>query len=201
MKVNDNWNIEVKDINYNNNLDTINIVIDSISSIVINNKTLKVLHVTYNVLSEKHPYSYNSKIIEKIGDVLYLFNFYPYSSIACDGNYADGLRCYNDSQLGNYSTGIVNSCTYKYKWTGINKVGEKISIHVFPNPTDGFIEVNSNVNNNMTAEVIDFTGRLISTQSFYQNTQFDLTNYSNGVYLLIIRQENSIIGITKIMKK
>lgn len=99
---------------YDNNLDTINVSIDSISPIVINGKSLKRLHVPYYLLTEEYPYSYNSIIIEKIGDIQYMFNYYPSASVACDGNYSAGLRCYQDSELGFYSTGIADSCDYIY---------------------------------------------------------------------------------------
>ena len=198
--IRDYWIIEVKDIMRDNNSDTIKIVVDSISSLIINDKTLKVLHVTYQVLTEVHPYSYQSKIIEKIGDIQYLFNFYPNSSLACDGNYADGLRCYNDSYLGNYSTGIVDSCNYTYKWTGIDEIGKNPGFSVYPNPTTGLIEINSIINDELTAILVDITGRPVNYQSFYQNTRIDLTNYQNGSYFLMIKQKDKRAGIIKIIK-
>lgn len=198
--VNEYWIIEVKDT-WTNSLDTIKVAVDSISSININNHPLKVLYVTYNVLSKTFPYSYTSKIIEKIGDTQFLFNFYPESSLACDANYSGGLRCYNDPKMGNYSTGIAESCTYTHVWNGLNISISNVNFNVFPNPSEGKFEVNSNISGTLTAEVKDIIGRLIITIEFENHTQIDLTHFQNGIYILTIKQKNKIAGWIKLIKK
>lgn len=198
--VNDYWIIEVNDT-WTNTLDTIKVVVDSISSMTINNQSFKVLYVTYNSLSKRYPYSYTSKIIEKIGDTSFLFNFYPESSLICDANFSGGLRCYNDPTRGNYSTGIAESCTYLHIWNGLNESISNININVFPNPGDGLFEVHSNSNQTLTAEVKDITGRLIVTKEFDSHILIDLTNYPNGLYLLTIIEKAKKIGWKKLIKK
>lgn len=198
--VNDYWIIEVKDT-WTDNVDTIKVVVDSISSININDNTFKVLHVTYNVLSKVKPYSYTSKIIEKIGDTQYLFNFYPSSSMVCDANYSDGLRCYNDPNLGNYSTGIAESCTYFHIWSKLKEIISNLTISVFPNPGDGKFEVYCSSGETLTAHVKDITGRLIVTKEFKFHTMVDLTDYKEGLYILTIQKNNKSIGRMKLIKK
>lgn len=199
-KVNESWVIEVIDVMYDNNLDTIKITVDSIATKVINEKPLKELFVTYNVLTEEHPYSYKSRIIEKIGDVNYLFNYYPYSSIACDGNYADGLRCYEDSELGFYSTMIVDSCDYIYIWSNIQGKISNINIKIFPNPTSGQIKISAETKSEYLVELTDVIGRKLKSDNFTLNTQIDITAFPKGSYILLVKERNETITERIIIK-
>ena len=64
---NDSWIIKIKD--EAQEIDTITISVDSVSTKQINEQNLKTLHVTYDKNDEIYPESYSSTIIEKIGDV------------------------------------------------------------------------------------------------------------------------------------
>lgn len=205
--VNEFWIIEVLDERYTNNwdsiiydLDTIKITVNSISSIEINGKLLKQLNVTYDVITEVNPYSYNSKIIEKIGDINYLFNYYPYSSWACDGNYAAGLRCYEDSELGLYSTGIADSCDYIFRWTSIQENTSNSDLIVFPNPTTGQLTISSESKKEYSVELTDLMGRILKSGKLYMNTQFDISVFREGVYILVIKYKDKTIVKRKIIK-
>ncbi len=138
---NDSWNILVKD--WDDSIDTVSVFVDSISTLMINESHLRALWVSYHLKdydsegAKIQDYKYNSQIVEKIGDTDYLFNFPVNAGLICDGNYSQGLRCYEDSDLGFYSTGIADSCTYTYTWTGIDSYTIDKTINVFPNPTDG----------------------------------------------------------------
>jgi len=96
--------------------------IDSVGVIDINGSQRRLQYVTISNLdfAEFHagPEIYSSRIIEGIGDVdMFLFNFHPYhDNVAFDGNVAQSLRCYQDSIVGLYSTGIVDSCDAVYPY-------------------------------------------------------------------------------------
>lgn len=205
--VNEFWIIEVFDERCTNNwdsiihdLDTIKIIVNSISTIEINGKLLKQLSVTYDVITEVNPYSYDSKIIEKIGDIKYLFNYYPYSSWACDGNYAAGLRCYEDSELGFYSTGIADSCDYIFRWTSIQENTSNSDLIVFPNPTTGQLTISSESKIEYSVELTDLMGRILKSGKLYMSTQFDISVFSEGLYILVIKYKDKTIAKRKIIK-
>jgi hypothetical protein len=88
-------------------IDTLIVTVDSSYISNINGYDLRTLDVTYKKKGEGYSSFPNpSKIIEKIGDIGYMFNWYPWNSIACDMNFTAGLRCYQDDELGLYSTGL-----------------------------------------------------------------------------------------------
>lgn len=194
----DSWIIKIKD--EEQDLDTILISVDSITTKQINGVDLKAIHVTYNKFDENMPETYSSTIIEKIGDVKYMFNWYPWSNVACDVNYTSGLRCYQDSQLGLYSTGIADSCDYTYKWTGIDKNELNSRIQIFPNPANDYIEIILDINSDYKAELYDLNGRLLLTKIFNLNIELDLVGIKSGYYLLMIKEKTEILGSRRLIK-
>ena len=108
------WEIIVPD---NSDLDTVRITVDSTDLITINSQSLKRMYVKYELFGEFQSYYYFSEIIERLGDMNYMFNFFAYESIACDANWPTGLRCYEDTILGYHDTGIAESCTYQAFWS------------------------------------------------------------------------------------
>ena len=165
--------------------DSVLIEVDSTSYIDINNQLLKVLYVTYHgYYDDEFEVQHPSQIVEKIGDKHYLFNFFPEIGLVCDGNYSEGLRCYEDEELGLYSTGIADSCTYIYHWTVIEGESKESIFSVYPNPTRDVVEINTNSQESMVLEIRDLTGRLISKYDFRSNTEIDLSGLPDGIYLM-----------------
>lgn len=197
-KPNDSWKIRIED--ETQEIDTVTIKVDSISTRQINGQDLRTLHVTYKKDDENNPETYSSIIIEKIGDINYMFNWYPWSLRVCDANWTDGLRCYQDSEIGLYSTGIVDSCNYIYTWTGVNTEKQKEKILVFPNPIIDHLLINTFISNNLTAELHSLDGKILASKVFNGNTRFDLIGIDKGMYILTIRNKNKIIDYRKIIK-
>lgn len=115
---NDTWTIFIED--YGDDIDTLLVVVDSTKIVAINGVDLKKLYVTYNFIhesfmneTEQDTMIYQSVIIERIGDLTYMFNYVPEWSAVCDANYSDGLRCYEDSIVGLFETGLADSCDYR----------------------------------------------------------------------------------------
>ena len=196
----DSWIIKIMD--EEQDIDTITITVDSVSTTQINGQNLKTLYVTYNKDDENMPEIYSSTIIEKIGDIKYMFNWYPWSNIACDGNYTSGLRCYQDSDIGMYSTGIVDSCDYVYIWTGISQTKSGARIELFPNPTQDFVKIKVADISNYSIELLDLNGKLLkSTETSNSVLRLDLPQINRGVYVIIVRQGNQILGYKKLIKE
>ncbi len=183
-------------------LDTVLVSVDSVNAIVINSKELIRMYVTYEMVDyEFSGHTYPGVIIESIGDTYYLFNLFGNPDIACDGNYSAGLRCYEDSDLGFYSTGIADSCTYTYKWIGVEMNSANLNINIYPNPTPESIDISIDSEKLINAELRDLTGKLIRTHNFVSKTKIDLSDFPTGLYLLTIQQGGIMLDSEKIMKQ
>lgn len=101
---------------------------------------------------------------------------------------------------GNYLVTLtVNKCTYQdtiSQWLTVstNSIDEikDNKIVVFPNPTNGVIEIlGSNINNDFVS-IIDLRGRkkILKTQFRNDKLFIDLSDYSSGVYLLELKTGN-----------
>lgn len=198
----ESWVIQMNDLETDTDIDSVLIEVDSTSFTNINNHLLKVLYVTYHGLYDYDiDVEYPSQIVEKIGDMYYLFNFFPELGLACDGNYSEGLRCYEDSELGFYSTGIADSCTYIYHWTDIDEARQESIFSIFPNPTSGIVEISINSDVEIEVELLDISGRMIQAGKFKSTTQLDLSGLQNGIYVLLFKQNGQLIGVGKTIKQ
>lgn len=69
----------------------------------------------------------------------------------------------------------------------------------FPNPTTQLLNISSNKNENQ-AYLYNVNGTLLSQFSFHRNTSLDLSNYSSGIYIIKVVQENGDVISQKIIK-
>ncbi|MGA3014080.1 MAG: T9SS type A sorting domain-containing protein [Bacteroidales bacterium] len=195
----DQWMIKIK--NYSNPAvpDTLFVHIDSTTFKTINGIQLKMQYVTYHFHNAVDPgFAYSSVILERIGDTLYMFNFWPSSDFACDGNLSGGLRCYSDSVVGNYETGIADSCNYVY--TGINEKSSA-SVNVYPNPVSDFIFIKSPGRSSFSFRLLNVLG-IECLAGRTGNSEIDIKSLMNGIYFLELSdQSNTLLVCRKIIKK
>ncbi|MBC8486608.1 MAG: T9SS type A sorting domain-containing protein [Bacteroidetes bacterium] len=169
---------------YTNSCDTIGrIQVDSISSIVINNSTLRVLYCSEY---ENSHWSLGPKIIEKIGSVY----SYMLPEVNTNCGIADlfeggALRCYSDNDFGLYSTGIASECDYIVS-VEKDEVPEK-SFEVIPNPSDNYITFISKLFIPDNIEVFDIFGRSQKKINIKNERELiDISGLSKGVYFILI---------------
>ena len=83
-------------------------------------------------------------------------------------------------------------------------INENTSINVYPNPvsTTLYIEIESNNNYNYYASLVSQSGQTIFTTKMNElKENIDMAQYSNGIYILIIKQDKKIIKQFKIVKQ
>jgi hypothetical protein len=89
--------------------------------------------------------------------------------------------------------------------TGINSIYSSYNFKVYPNPTNGMIEISINepIDCNYKIELLDNLGNLLKTILLHENentTQIDLSEYPAGLYLIKI-DTNKGISQCKIIKE
>jgi hypothetical protein len=75
-----------------------------------------------------------------------------------------------------------------YEYVGLNNIEEN-TILVYPNPASTFITISGLLDSD-NCEIQDGLGRLVQT-NLNQDT-FDISKLNNGIYSLVIRNENRI---------
>lgn len=77
----------------------------------------------------------------------------------------------------------------------------KISnINIFPNPTNGFINIDLNMNHNeYTLNVCNIYGIVIYFEKISENSVIDLTNFPPGIYFLYLKSNQSVVYVKKII--
>jgi hypothetical protein len=197
------WKFLLKDLEAST--DTVTVKVDSVIVITINQHPLRQLFVSYQMINynaggdSTRSFSYTSRIVEKLGDVQYLFNFPLTINMVCDGNYSEGLRCYEDAAFGFYSTGIAPSCTYQHIWIGIKDHHNVDDLKLFPNPTKGLIHIAFSNHKNLSLQVNDLTGRCLFSESL-NSSQVDLSALPNGLYVITVMDQQKIMAQAKVVK-
>jgi len=197
-QVSDNWIVKIKD--FNGNTDTLVVTVDSLSTMTLNGVTLDVKHVTYVNDDAQFPSYDYSKIIERLGNETYLFGWYGLAGQVCDMNFPSGLRCYQDTILGFYDTGIADSCEYTYDWgIGIEDQPKEGQISISPNPTNGIFKIKSKRSELLQIEIYTVLGELITQTSFTNSLQVDLQNQKSGFYFLKISNDKGVASFEKVL--
>lgn len=121
------------------------------------------------------------------------------SSIGMGDNNGDG---YLDLLVGNYSGGVAY-----YRGDFTTAVKEKASnlteINIYPNPAYNTINIDLGTNdiNNASIQLLDLVGKTIYNQTVTNSkVSFDLNNLSQGVYLIMFKN-NLGIQVRKMVKK
>lgn len=130
---------------------------------------------------------HSSTIIERIGDTKYMFNYATDVLLVCDFNWSSGLRCYDDTILGLFETGIVDLCTYVELYNDIFE-NQLSSFQLAPNPTTDFIEIQMENGILDLVHLLDAQGRLLLKT---KGQTIDLAGYQSGVYFIRVLQDGN----------
>ena len=194
----DFWEIHTK---YSNtNLDTVLVNVDSIGVAKINGKILKKLYVTYNYLNLYRigdTTKYSSVIIQVLGDIDFLINIIDKRFGACDIDFINSLRCYEDSEFGFYNTGLRDSCDYTYVWVSIQQNQTSNDFMVYPNPFENRLMIQIHDNEHLNYELFNLSGVTLKKG---HETNLDLSAFQNGIYFLKIIVNNRQVKTVKIIK-
>jgi len=161
---------------------TIEIMVDSVSSININGHILGVQYVSQ---PESQEFYMSGMIIENIGWTGFLF---PIHSIA-DPPFGGSLRCYEDNEIGLYKLSSYD-CDYM---TSIETINSLSDLSIFPNPTNGIINIETD--KTITVEIFDISGKTIY---YGAETKIDISKNKKGLYFLRL-VANPEVKVKKIM--
>lgn len=85
----------------------------------------------------------------------------------------------------------------------VEEYNPAIVISVFPNPTTDILNFSiTGLSNSYQVAIFDMSGKLIAEKLFteFANTQFDLSAFESGIYLMQIKSGNELIKTIKIEK-
>jgi uncharacterized repeat protein (TIGR03803 family) len=104
-----------------------------------------------------------------------------------------------------YSGGAGNiGIIYDYKLpaTGINDVSE-LEASIYPNPSsDGmvFVELNKQISSKTFIEIVNFYGQVLFVKTMQSSRdELDLTGFTNGMYMIRIRSDQTLLKTEKLI--
>lgn len=81
---------------------------------------------------------------------------------------------------------------------GINEIASSFSI--YPNPANEKLTVESSLFDSFEASIYDVTGRLITHFSLMNNEIVDISNLTNGIYMISFTKDGTVVSQTKFIK-
>jgi len=130
--------------------------------------------------------------------------------LSSGGGESAGVSYSNFGILGEPFVGIAVGDIYSNyngfnSFTGVNKIYvNKITLNIFPNPTEGYINIEFNkINTNFLIEIYDVQSRLLMSKKMNTHRNIiDISALSEGFYILKIKDnKGDIFTIEKILKK
>lgn len=191
----DHWTIRIPEQDLET-YDSVLIRVDSVGYSSVNEHKMLTLHVQYELHFGDGIMSHPGVIMERIGDLHYMFNWYPYSALACDANYSEGLRCYEDEDTGLYSTGLAESCDAVH--TDVEEQGEDELVLLYPNPGDGVFRIRVSVEQEYGMKVFDSRGSLILSER--AGKVLDLSVYLPGLYHVRFEGRDGQLYMLKLLR-
>lgn len=135
----------------------------------------------------------HSKSVENPGGLDYVTD--SHVALGNDGNhYNDSINEMPNSAVSQAMANALHYASdhlpilakYVYNPVGIQEYSNPVS-SISPNPTDGEVEVNMKENNSFNYSLTNVYGQVLLQSAFSGNkTTIDLSNYSKGIYFLII---------------
>jgi hypothetical protein len=129
------------------------------------------------------------------------------------------VRLFHGQSVENYTLAITGTVTSigvdPNNWI-LNKTGaitknialsteeladEAALVFVGPNPTSDALNIFLYNNKEGSVEVLDISGKLIMSQNFYLHAEFDISKYTNGVYLVNVKNKHGeVLKSAKVVK-
>ena len=191
----------VKSYEYNGEENEIEVSVDSVGITNVNGVDLKILYLKYHIDFLNNSFFIPRVVLEKIGDLNYMFYFPNQSFFVCDSNYSTGLRCYEDEDLGHFETGIADSCTLNYIWVGTNEFDLSNRTKIYPNPVSDIIIIEADAANAPQRFLIrDVSGKLVKA-GIISNKYIQLDYSQKGLYFLeLYSEDGSLLSVNKFVK-
>jgi len=197
----ESWFIRVNNCSGGDN-DSLMVHVDSISTILINGYSLKVLHTRID--NGGIWVGFNGRIIEKIGHEKDMF---PFVSGLCDENFNNGLRCYDDTIIGMYQTGLASRCDFST--VGINNYFSKNEFTIYPNPTSNDITLEfqqpasieiSNIQGQLIKAIIASGNKTNIDHVGCSSYEVNVSALQSGVYVVKVKTEKGVL-VKKFVKE
>ena len=206
----DSWSFAVKSESDSlSKNDSAIVFVDSLGTQEINGVVLPKLHVsiTYTRFTNPEPgWSSSTTLVKQIGNTRFLFYFLKHGArYACHLPSPNGLRCYEDSYLGFYETGIADSCTHEKTGTFVNELkNEEAGVKLFPNPVSQTLNISLQNGTLRSLVIYDLSGREVFSKTVSDKNQLEhqvnLYGLPAGAYMVKVNTQNKSV-VKKLIKQ
>lgn len=178
----ESWTTRTLDDTFGNE-EQYTVTVDSVSTMNVNGIDLRMQYCSTDHLTLSW---FNGEVVERLGGLAFMF---PFNYAFLDWDIRLGLRCYSDSLLGQYNSGIASDCESLITQIDEN---ETYPFKLYPNPSTGqlTLEFGQTTPANGTISILGADGRLMHREQVDGQHFAKIQIEEKGVYL--IQWENAI---------
>lgn len=118
--------------------------------------------------------------------------------ISNPGNVVNILSIDPSNWIINQNGGIVKDPNFT---ASINENAQNDALSIYPNPTNGPLTVAMNQNGKFELTVVDMRGKVILQSAFENTTAIDLSNHSQGTYMIQVKSLENDMKYRRIVKR
>ena len=169
-------------------------------------RLFSLLSITQAVVNEPNPILIN--ILINGNSLIATSGFSSYQWYNANGTLIPGAtsEIFNPTSMGEYYVVVTNnnceetSYVINYNINGLNNLNQ--SIKIYPNPTNGFltVETSSAVNLTFMTYIGNELLEVENNHNELNSTKLDLSTFAKGIYLMKIEQNNQIMNYKIILQ-
>ena len=173
---------------YNNALDVFQVIFHQPGSVSIGNKTITVGRPCALILKEGNKVSVSDPNQNDVASV----------NVTIE---VDGQEHFKQVPLpGNEMKGSTSNVTFE-NILALDSQRTALDVRLFPNPTSDSVKINTPNNDQLAYELYDLKGMRLGQGNLTNDTEIDLSGFSSGVYLVKVRNRESVESTYKIIKR
>jgi len=114
------------------------------------------------------------------------------SSLEDDDNGTVGWGPFGQNDAVNYFNGWNFALCIRPNFDqslSVNELTKSIYVNIFPNPSNGLVNINVEGNLTNTIVVTDLAGKVVTTKTANGNTTIDLASFGSGVYMVKVSND------------
>ncbi|AGC76278.1 putative secreted protein (Por secretion system target) [Nonlabens dokdonensis] len=147
--------------------------------------------------------------------ILILCNLFTFSALSQEHVISSGTSTTSTSGSISFSVGIISykeatgsggssssGSQIAFEVLSILSLTDEAKITLYPNPSNGVVQVEASNLENLTYELIDLSGRFIQKGSIDSlGSTIDLTGFDSSIYMILVRQKEKHLKTFKVIKQ
>ncbi len=131
-------------------------------------------------------------VVEGLGSIEWQGLFNPLINAWCTCGDGYEVTCIKENDTTLYLKNLLCDHCFCTFLTSLNEIEKQYTVVIYPNPTIGQFNIETNTTEKQIVRVLDVNGKVLLSENISGTTSIDASNLDEGIYTLTIKSNNSI---------